>query len=41
MGFTIITVDRNTRNRLASLVPNDSTFDEIIQKLLKNGGAKL
>ncbi len=37
---TTITVCKDTRNRLASLGAKDSTFDEIIQKLLENNGVE-
>lgn len=37
---TTISICKNTRNHLASLGTKDSTFDEIIQKLLKKYDAK-
>lgn len=33
--ITTITIERSTRDRLADLGSKDSTFDAIIQKLLK------
>lgn len=34
---TTITLEKETRDRLASLGDKDSTFDQIITKLLDNG----
>ena len=35
MSMTSIAIHKETRNQLASLGNKDSTFDEIIQELLK------
>lgn len=36
MTMTSITIQKETRNQLASLGTKDSTFDDIIQELLKS-----
>jgi len=35
MTMTSISIKKETRNQLASIGTKDSTFDEIIQKLIK------
>ena len=40
MAMTTITISKETRNRLAKFGDHDSTFDDIIQKLIKQWKGK-
>ena len=40
-NITTISVSKTTRNRLSSLGTKDSTFEEIISKLIENNGKEV